>query len=99
MNFLLLSSGPSKGQLYTLKRTTFGIQKSPFYIANVVLLHCKRTTFLDIVCEHQFVTHILYVSDGEEFGLLSFEILVVGLYQFHVSLNVACRHKHVLTLY
>ena len=55
----------------------------------------QKDYILDIVCEHQFVTHILYVSDGEEFGLLSFEILVVGLYQFHVSLNVACRHKHV----
>ena len=45
MNFLLLSSGPSKGQLYTLKRTTFGIQKSPFYIANVLLLQVKCTPF------------------------------------------------------
>ena len=99
MNFPLLSFGPSKGLLSTCKRTRFGIQKEPFYIANVVLLQSKRTTFgmqyANIGSSHL----LLYVTYGEEFGLLSFEILVVGLYQFHVSLNVACRHKHVLTLY
>lgn len=106
MNFLLLSSGPSKGQLYTFRRTTSGVQKENFWHSKEPLLHCKCSPFtlqkdyiLDTVCEHQFVTHILYVSDGEEFRLLSLEILVVGLYHFHVSLNVACRHKHVLALY
>ncbi len=106
MNFLLLSSGPSKGQLYTFRRTTSGVQKDNFWHSKEPLLHCKCSPFilqkdyiLDTVCEHQFVTHILYVSDGEEFRLLSLEILVVGLYHFHVSLNVACRHKHVLALY
>lgn len=42
---------------------------------------------------------LLYVTYGEEFGLLALEILVVGLYQFHISLNIACRHNHVLALY
>lgn len=45
MYFPLLSFGPSKGLLSTCKRTRFGIQKDPFYIANVVLLQSKRTTF------------------------------------------------------
>ena len=45
MNFPLLSFSPSKGLLLTCKRTRFGIQKDPFYIANVVLLQSKRTTF------------------------------------------------------
>lgn len=88
------------------KRAPFGLQKDSFWHPKGPLLHCKCSPFTkqkdyirNTACEHRFVTPILYVSYGEEFGLLTLEILVVGLYQFHVSLNIACRHNHVLALY
>lgn len=45
MIFPLLSPCPSKGLLWACKRTPSAVQKDPFYIANVVLLQSKRTTF------------------------------------------------------